>query len=98
MAYIGEAAVISVDTTGTAWQNPFYAAVPPSAFWFAFVMAVLAAIVASQAMITACFSILSQAMTLSCFPQLKVILICFKTMVGFVLYYLFEPVLTCHQR
>ncbi|KAI7858889.1 potassium transporter-domain-containing protein [Circinella umbellata] len=73
MAYIGEAAVISMDTTGTAWQNPFYAAVPPSAFWFAFVMAVLAAIVASQAMITACFSILSQAMTLSCFPQLKVI-------------------------
>ena len=73
MAYIGEAAVISMDTTGTAWQNPFYSAVPPSAFWFAFVMAVLAAIVASQAMITACFSILSQAMTLSCFPQLKVV-------------------------
>ncbi|KAI9269246.1 putative potassium transporter 5 [Phascolomyces articulosus] len=73
MAYIGEAACIVADTTGTAWQNPFYASVPPSAFWFAFVMAVLAAIVASQAMITACFSILSQAMTLSCFPQLKVI-------------------------
>lgn len=36
-------------------------------------MGLLAAIVASQAMISACFSILSQAMTLSCFPQLKVI-------------------------
>ncbi|KAI8142725.1 potassium transporter-domain-containing protein [Fennellomyces sp. T-0311] len=72
-AYLGQAAYMVMDTTGTAWQNPFFAAVPPGAFWFAFVMSVLAAIVASQAMITACFSILSQAMNLSCFPQLKVV-------------------------
>lgn len=43
------------------------------AFWFTFVMAILAAIVASQAMISGCFSILSQAMALSNFPQLKVV-------------------------
>ncbi|KAI9495852.1 potassium transporter-domain-containing protein [Zychaea mexicana] len=73
MAYIGEAAVIVSDSTNTAWLNPFYSMVPAQAFWFAFVIAVLAAIVASQAMITGCFSILSQAMNLSCFPQLKVV-------------------------
>jgi KUP system potassium uptake protein len=43
------------------------------AFWFAFIISILAAIVASQAMISGCFSILSQAMSLSNFPQLQVI-------------------------
>jgi KUP system potassium uptake protein len=43
------------------------------AFWFSFILAILAAIVASQAMISGCFSILSQAMSLSNFPQLQVI-------------------------
>ncbi|CDH49545.1 potassium transporter [Lichtheimia corymbifera JMRC:FSU:9682] len=73
MAYIGQSAYLVMDTTGEAWSNSFYASVPPQAFWFAFIMGLLAAIVASQAMISACFSILSQAMTLSCFPQLKVV-------------------------
>ncbi|KAI7877525.1 potassium transporter [Lichtheimia hyalospora FSU 10163] len=73
MAYIGQSAYMVMDTTGEAWSNSFYASVPPQAFWFAFIMGLLAAIVASQAMISACFSILSQAMALSCFPQLKVI-------------------------
>ncbi|KAG0165269.1 hypothetical protein DFQ30_008699 [Apophysomyces sp. BC1015] len=73
VAYIGQAAYISMDTTGTAWSNPFYASVPAPAFWFSFIMAILACIVASQAMISGCFSILSQAMTLSNFPQLTVV-------------------------
>ncbi|KAG2174363.1 hypothetical protein INT43_004386, partial [Umbelopsis isabellina] len=73
LAYIGQAAFISMDPTGTAYSNPFFSTVPPSAFWFAFIISILAAIVASQAMISGCFSILSQAMSLSNFPQLKVI-------------------------
>ncbi|KAI9319140.1 potassium transporter-domain-containing protein [Dichotomocladium elegans] len=73
MAYIGQAAYMMTDTTGLAWTNAYYAAVPPAAFWFAFIMAVLAAIVASQALISGSFSILHQAMNLSCFPQLEVV-------------------------
>jgi KUP system potassium uptake protein len=38
-----------------------------------FVVAVLAAIIASQAMISATFSILKQAMYLGCFPTIRVI-------------------------
>ncbi|KAF7721512.1 hypothetical protein EC973_004538 [Apophysomyces ossiformis] len=73
LAYIGQAAYISADTTGTAWSNPFFASVPTQAFWFSFIMAILACVVASQAMISGCFSILNQAMALSNLPQLKVV-------------------------
>lgn len=38
-----------------------------------FVVATGAAIIASQAMISATFSIVDQAMTLSCFPRVKVV-------------------------
>ncbi|KAI8067155.1 potassium transporter, partial [Gongronella butleri] len=72
-AYIGQAAFISSDASGTAWSNPFFASVPPSAFWFSFVLAILAAVVASQAMITGCFSLLTQAMSLYAFPTMPVV-------------------------
>ncbi len=62
MAYIGQAAYISVDPTGTAYTNPFFNTVPPGSFYFALIIAVLAAIVASQAMITSSFQLLTQVM------------------------------------
>ena len=55
LAYIGQAAFISVDPT--AYSNPFFKTVPPGMFWPSQVVAVLAAIVASQAMITATFQV-----------------------------------------
>ncbi|KIX00483.1 potassium uptake protein [Rhinocladiella mackenziei CBS 650.93] len=71
LGYIGQAAYISDNRT--AWTNPFYNTVPPGCFWPSLVVAILAAIVASQAMITAVFQLLSQIMKLSYFPQIRIV-------------------------
>jgi KUP system potassium uptake protein len=55
LAYIGQAAYISQDATGTAYTNPFFNTVIPGTFYFSLVIAILAAVVASQAMITGAF-------------------------------------------
>lgn len=73
IAYIGQAAYISADATGTAYTNPFFNTVPPGSFYFAMVISVLAAIVASQAMITSSFQLLTQVMRLSYFPHIKTV-------------------------
>lgn len=73
LAYIGQAAYISTDETQTAYTNPFFNTLPPGTFYFGLVMAILAAIVASQAMITSTFQLLTQIMRLSYFPHIKVI-------------------------
>lgn len=73
LAYIGQAAYISQDATGEAFTNPFFNTVPPGTFYFSLVLAILAAIVASQAMITGSFQLLSQVMTMSYFPHIKVV-------------------------
>ncbi|KAF7506602.1 hypothetical protein GJ744_011639 [Endocarpon pusillum] len=71
LAYIGQAAYISRNRD--AWSNPFFNSVPPGMFYPSLVIAILAAIVASQAMITAVFQLLSQIMKLSYFPQIKLV-------------------------
>ncbi|KAG0646766.1 Potassium transporter 5 [Hyphodiscus hymeniophilus] len=73
LAYIGQAAYISHDASETAYTNPFFNTVIPGSFWFSLVIAILAAIVASQAMITAAFQLLSQVMALSYFPHIKTV-------------------------
>ncbi|KAK4692809.1 KUP system potassium uptake protein, partial [Lecanoromycetidae sp. Uapishka_2] len=70
LAYIGQAAYISQNTG--AFSNPFFNSVPPGMFYPSLVIAILAAIVASQTMITATFQLLSQIIKLSYFPQIKV--------------------------
>lgn len=42
-------------------------------YWPTFVVAVAAAIIASQAMISGAFAIISQSLSLSCFPRVKVV-------------------------
>lgn len=42
-------------------------------YWPTFVVAVLAAIIASQAMISGGFSIIAQSLSLGCFPRVKVV-------------------------
>ncbi|GAW14315.1 hypothetical protein ANO14919_037160 [Xylariales sp. No.14919] len=71
LAYIGQAAFISVHPE--AYSNPFFNSVPPGLLYPSLVVAVLAAIVASQAMITACFQLVSQLMKLSYCPQMKIV-------------------------
>ena len=72
VAYIGQAAYISTDKTQTAYTNPFFKTLPPGSLYFGLIIAILAAIVASQAMITSTFQLLSQIMRLSYFPHIKV--------------------------
>ncbi|KAL3423616.1 potassium transporter [Phlyctema vagabunda] len=72
LAYIGQAAYIAQDTTD-AFTNPFFNTVIPGTFYFSLVIAVLAAVVASQALITASFQLLSQIMTMSYFPHIKTV-------------------------
>lgn len=55
LAYIGQAAYISVHPA--AYSNPFFNAVPPGMLYPSLVIAILAAIVASQAIITATFQV-----------------------------------------
>lgn len=71
IAYIGQAAYISSNTG--AFSNPFFNSVPPGMFYPSLVIAILAAVVASQTMITATFQLLSQIIKLSYFPQIRVI-------------------------
>ncbi|KAJ7558578.1 hypothetical protein O6H91_04G046900 [Diphasiastrum complanatum] len=51
----------------------FYKSIPTPVYWPMFVIATLAAIVASQALISATFSIIKSAIALGCFPRVKLI-------------------------
>ncbi|EMR64420.1 putative potassium transporter protein [Eutypa lata UCREL1] len=68
LAYIGQAAYISENPD--AYSNPFYNCVPPGMLYPSLIVAMLAAVVASQAMITA---LTSQLMKLSYCPQVKIV-------------------------
>ncbi|XVE85042.1 hypothetical protein DITRI_Ditri17bG0060700 [Diplodiscus trichospermus] len=70
-AYMGQAAYLMKypDSSGRI----FYDSVPDSLFWPVFMIATIAAMIASQAMISATFSCVKQAMALGCFPRLKII-------------------------
>jgi KUP system potassium uptake protein len=59
LAYIGQAAYISVHPA--AYSNPFYNAAPPGMLYPALIIAILAAVVASQAIITATFQVRKKA-------------------------------------
>jgi KUP system potassium uptake protein len=54
-------------------ESVFYLSIPDRLYWPMFVVSVAAAIIASQAMISATFSILKQSMALGCFPRVKII-------------------------
>ncbi|KUL82047.1 hypothetical protein ZTR_10058 [Talaromyces verruculosus] len=71
LSYIGQGAHMMVDPT--VYANPFYMTVPPGMIWPSLIVAILACIVASQAVITGSFQLLSQIMKLSYFPQVEVV-------------------------
>lgn len=58
LAYIGQAAYISVHPD--AYSNPFFNAAPPGMLYPSLIIAILAAIVASQAITTATFQVSTQ--------------------------------------
>ncbi|KAK9705964.1 hypothetical protein RND81_07G095700 [Saponaria officinalis] len=71
LQYSGQAAYLSNHPEDVA--SAFYKAIPGPVYWPMFVIAVLAAIIASQAMISGTFSIIHQSLALGCFPRVKVV-------------------------
>ncbi|CAL5084621.1 unnamed protein product [Urochloa decumbens] len=71
LQYMGQAAFLSKNMS--AVYNSFYLSIPSPLFWPVFVIATLAAIVGSQAIISATFSIVKQCLALGCFPRVKVV-------------------------
>ncbi|KAI4326877.1 hypothetical protein L6164_019401 [Bauhinia variegata] len=71
LQYMGQAAFLSKNLS--AVPISFYASIPDILFWPIFVVTALAAIVASQAVISAAFSIVQQCHAFECFPRVKVV-------------------------
>ncbi|KAK8942230.1 putative potassium transporter 11 [Platanthera guangdongensis] len=71
LAYTGQAAYIMEHQDHVS--DSFYQSIPGSIYWPMFVVATAAAIVASQATISATFSIIKQAVALGCFPRVRVV-------------------------
>ncbi|KAJ4792143.1 Potassium transporter [Rhynchospora pubera] len=71
LAYTGQACYIMAHKDHV--EDAFYRSIPDQIYWPAFVIATAAAVVASQATISATYSIIKQALALGCFPRVKVV-------------------------
>nr|DAD30984.1 TPA_asm: hypothetical protein HUJ06_009835 [Nelumbo nucifera] len=71
LAYMGQAAYLMRYPSSA--ERIFYDSVPDGLFWPVLVIATLAAMIASQSMISATFSCIKQSMALGCFPRLKIV-------------------------
>ncbi|KAM3391997.1 hypothetical protein ACQJBY_013244 [Aegilops geniculata] len=71
LQYMGQAAFLSKNMSDV--HDSFYLSIPRTVFWPMFVLASLAAIVGSQSIISATFSIVKQCLSLGCFPRVKVV-------------------------
>ena len=67
--YFGQAAYL-LSTNYNSEKNPFFAIVPESFVVFQVILATLAAIIASQSLITGSFTLISEAIKLNLFPKL----------------------------
>nr|KJB75836.1 hypothetical protein B456_012G060500 [Gossypium raimondii] len=74
LAYMGQAAYLSKHhILETNYRIGFYVSVPEKIRWPVLVIAIFAAVVGSQAIITGTFSIIKQCSALGCFPRVKII-------------------------
>ncbi|KAK1296452.1 Potassium transporter 6 [Acorus calamus] len=74
LAYMGQAAYLSKHHfIDTEYHIGFYVSVPEKIRWPVLVIAILAAVVGSQAIITCTFSIIKQCSALGCFPPVKIV-------------------------
>ncbi|KAG9443741.1 hypothetical protein H6P81_015081 [Aristolochia fimbriata] len=71
LAYTGQASYLRKNMGHV--PETFYKSIPDPLYWPMFVVAVAASIIASQAMISATFSIIQQSLALGCFPRVKVV-------------------------
>ncbi|KAK3038972.1 hypothetical protein RJ639_027457 [Escallonia herrerae] len=71
LAYMGQVSYL--------WEHlqdgptAFYSSIPKLVYWPMFVIAVMAAIIASQSLISASFYIIQQSVALGCFPRVKIV-------------------------
>ncbi|XP_019158110.1 PREDICTED: potassium transporter 6-like [Ipomoea nil] len=74
LAYMGQAAYLSQHhVIESDYRIGFYVSVPEKVRWPVLVIAILAAVVGSQAIITGTFSIIKQCSSLGCFPGVKIV-------------------------
>ncbi|PON52033.1 Potassium transporter [Trema orientale] len=74
LAYMGQAAYLSKHhNLETNYRIGFYVSVPEVIRWPVLGIAILAAVVGSQAVITGTFSIIKQCSALGCFPRVKIV-------------------------
>ncbi|KAF2289211.1 hypothetical protein GH714_029440 [Hevea brasiliensis] len=71
LAYIGQCSYLRKNTEDVT--DAFYKSIPKPMYWPQFVVAILAAIFASQSLISASFSIIQQSAALGCFPGIQVV-------------------------
>ncbi|XP_024370150.1 probable potassium transporter 11 [Physcomitrium patens] len=71
LTYLGQAAYLVGHTENV--NDPFYSSLPPPLYWPIFVLATVSAMIASQAIISATFSIVKQSVALGCFPRVKIV-------------------------
>lgn len=71
LTYAGESAYLIAHPGDH--KNAFFKSLPKPVYWPVFVVATAAAIVASQSLITATFSLIKQCMSLECFPRVKMV-------------------------
>ncbi|GLJ12812.1 hypothetical protein SUGI_0198230 [Cryptomeria japonica] len=71
LTYSGQAAYLIKNPQDIS--KTYYKSIPHGVYWPMFVIATLAAIVASQALISATFSIVKQSMALGCFPRVNLV-------------------------
>lgn len=71
LGYLGQAAYLMENQTDA--EQAFFSSIPSGAFWPVFLIANIAALIASRTMTTATFSCIKQSMALGCFPRLKII-------------------------
>ncbi|CAI8598735.1 unnamed protein product [Vicia faba] len=72
LAYMGQAAYLSQHHNSDL-QISYYVSVPESVRWPVLILAILASVVGSQAIISGTFSIINQSQSLGCFPRVKVV-------------------------
>ncbi|KAK4598165.1 hypothetical protein RGQ29_015591 [Quercus rubra] len=75
LAYMGQAAYLSMHHSPEIQMHRigFYVSVPEKFRWPVLVIAILAAVVGSQAIITGTFSIIKQCSAMGCFPKVKLV-------------------------
>ncbi|TKY52538.1 Potassium transporter 5 [Spatholobus suberectus] len=71
LAYTGQASFLRKNNDLVS--DTFYKSIPHHLYWPMFIIAIMASIIASQAMISGTFSIIQQSLSLGCFPRVKIV-------------------------